>query len=465
MRFLGWFIGRDADNADRETPFDEHAHVLAIISEIWMLVSYVAGSSTQGLNKIEVCDPCNAEVKLKPAELLHRVSDIERRHAPGGQPKPYDRAFMQIVRDAINLLIWPASGLTVAYTTMVTGPFRERTASRYNLAKRAYANLAGRAFGHRILQFAILCLLLGVTGGAVWESAKVALGKALLQNMDVLRAQQASLNAEKVKLELSLLTSVATTDRIEKLTKSMDLPLASYRLCDRALVLLAMTTHKTAQEVVQLPKDGPGSRLLTYASAEERDICGRDNVLQANLGIIHGDLKLYNQNWPSMVGSGFATARNIMHCIWPTCSDNSLFSVRDSEQDVEFRIAPILLVWGNFLLQILFSFTGSAIFVIMDYYNKVRISVLHPRDRFLAPVRLALGLVVGACVGLLFSAYGPLPQSSAVPSASALVSSLTLTASGVAFLAGFGVETVFSMLETLITRVFTLPSQGVVTRT
>lgn len=64
---------------------------------------------------------------------------------------------------------------------------------------------------------------------------------------------------------------------------------------------------------------------------------------------------------------------------------------------------------------------------------------------------------MGACIGLFFSAYGPVPQYSTTASGTNLISSLTLTASGVAFLAGFGVETVFSMLDTLITRVFAVP--------
>lgn len=65
-----------------------------------------------------------------------------------------------------------------------------------------------------------------------------------------------------------------------------------------------------------------------------------------------------------------------------------------------------------------------------------------------------MGLIVGACVGLFFSSAGPMPGTLSSSPAAALVSSLTLTASGVAFLAGFGVETVFTMLQSLIDRVF-----------
>jgi len=304
----------------------------------------------------------------------------------------------------------------------------------------------------------VLALL--VTSLAVWESAKVALGKALLQNLDLLHTQQARLNAEEVKLDLSLAPAAPTADRLARLTQDLKVPLASYRLCDRPLVLLALATDTTPQALVQQAGNIPGPRLLSFATAEERDVCGRDDVLRINLGIVHQDLTQFGQNWPGMVGSGFSITRNLFHCLGLTCGDTSRLALDTSQQDAEFRIAPVILVWGNFVLPIIFSLLGSAIFVLLDHCNKTRDGTLHPRDTFLAPVRLALGLVVGACVGLFFSAAMPQPLSQAAPSATALISSLTLTASGVAFLAGFGVETVFSLLEALIARLFTVPAQG-----
>ena len=274
----------------------------------------------------------------------------------------------------------------------------------------------------------------------------------------MLHTQQARLNAEEVKLDLSLAPAAPTADRLARLTQDLPVPLTFYRLCDRSLVLLALDTHTTLQALAPQAGKAPGPRLLSFATAEERDICGRDDVLRANLGIIHQDLTQFSQNWPGMVGSGFSVTRNVFHCAWPTCGDSSRLALDESQQDVEFRIAPVILVWGNFVLPIIFSLLGSAIFVLLDHYNKARDGTLHPRDTFLAPMRLALGLVVGACVGLFFSATVPQPLSQAAPSASALISSLTLTASGVAFLAGFGVETVFSLLEALIARVFTAPA-------
>ena len=54
---------------------------------------------------------------------------------------------------------------------------------------------------HRLGHYLILVLALLLTSFAVWESAKVALGKALLQNLQDLRTQQAALSVEKARLE------------------------------------------------------------------------------------------------------------------------------------------------------------------------------------------------------------------------------------------------------------------------
>ncbi len=429
-----------------DTP-NSRAQIMALVSEIWMLVDYVAGNPTEGLDAIKVPNPHAPGVVLTPAEVFLAVSDVEGRlSVPTAVPGPDDRASMQIVRDALNLIVAPASGLTVAYTTMVAGPLRRRAASRVNLAENAYGNLASRAFGHRNLQRAILVLAIIATALAVWESAKVALGKALLQNLDLLRTEQAAIGGEKLKLELALGPTRGETGGPVR-PASGPIPLTAYRLCDRALVARSRITPAADQPA-----------WLAYETPEERDICGRDDVLRAKLGIVRGDLRVYSQNWPGMVGSGFAITRNMMACWWPWCSDATDATLPPGGNDVEFKIAPVLLVWGNFVLPVIFGLIGSAIFVTLDHYQKVHDSTLRPRDYFLAPVRLTLGLVVGACVGLFYSSYTPMQASTTEAVGSALIGALTLTASGVAFLAGFGVETVFSLLQSLIARVFTLPA-------
>jgi len=125
-------------------------------------------------------------------------------------------------------------------------------------------------------------------------------------------------------------------------------------------------------------------------------------------------------------------------------------------EDVEFAIAPALAVHANYVLPLIFAFLGAAAFVILDFYGKVRDSVLVPRDHLLSWIRLGLGLMIGGCIGLLVSSYAPLPAAGAQ---SGVIASLTLSASGLAFLAGFGVEGVFTLLQTLVRRMFTGDAQ------
>lgn len=84
---------------------------------------------------------------------------------------------------------------------------------------------------------------------------------------------------------------------------------------------------------------------------------------------------------------------------------------------------------------------------------KRRDSLLAPRDAVLSWIRLVLGMVLGACVGLFFSTANPSLGGTA-PNGAALADSIALSASDLAFIAGFGVEGVFGMLDSLVRRIF-----------
>ena len=88
--------------------------------------------------------------------------------------------------------------------------------------------------------------------------------------------------------------------------------------------------------------------------------------------------------------------------------------------------------------------------IIRSLSRKIRASLLSPRDLHLSFQQLALGAVVGACIGLFVAA----PGSDA--SGESLLGPVALSASAISFVAGFGVEAVFQALEALITRIFNI---------
>jgi hypothetical protein len=110
-------------------------------------------------------------------------------------------------------------------------------------------------------------------------------------------------------------------------------------------------------------------------------------------------------------------------------------------------VAAVLATLSNYWLPVLFGCIGALTALIRDVQFKVSESLLSPRDKALAFIRLPLGLVAGVAVGLFFD-----PGSLSEDATS--IGSFTLTASGVGFLAGYGADAFFRALDALIQKLF-----------
>jgi hypothetical protein len=455
--------------APSSTMDDRKKYAKAILSEIRVMLDYLAANPAKTIQDLKFDDPEKPTEKLglTLSDVLARLDAIDEKLEEASQPLSHvDLALLQVVRDTFSRLAAPASGLSIAYTALVTGTpwIRGSGKSRTKLAEDAYPDFITTARIHRIFQILLLILSIGLTAAAVWESTKVALGKSLLQNLERLRIQQIALVSEKAKLESTLDKVAPDLITFEKIQSDKDLPLQFFSLCNRQYVL----KHSAAAAKIELPKDTSGQDLELRSSSPERDTCDRDHLLAINFRIAQDDLRQYYNYWPRLAGSSFESVAHFLNKILvfqpirntecaaqaPGPSGNGAqVAHQPAACDIELRVAPLLLVWGNYSLPIVFAFLGASIYVILDYFGKVRDSRLLPRDSHLSSIRLVLGLVTGACIGLFFSSYGPTSPGAATD----LISSLSLSASGVAFLAGFGVEGVFTMLEGLVSRVF--PSQ------
>ena len=103
---------------------------------------------------------------------------------------------------------------------------------------------------------------------------------------------------------------------------------------------------------------------------------------------------------------------------------------------------------GSGVLPVLYGFLGAIAAVVRTLSRKIKGSLLSPRDVQLTFQQLALGAVVGACISLFIAAPG------ASDSNTSLLGPVGLSSSAVAFVAGFGVDSVFKALEALISRIF-----------
>jgi hypothetical protein len=471
-------LGSAVGQAEEVVSGDRLEYGRAILSEARMMLDFLAVTPAKTIQDVKFADPAHAEAgEIGAAEVLARLDGIDGTLAADPPRLSHlDLAFLQLVRDTLSRLVAPVTGLSIAYTTLASGTrWGSRSRPRTKLAEIAYPDFVALARLHRWWQAALLALSVLLIGVAVWESTKVALGKSLLQNLERLRIQQTTLSSEKARLEATLDKVSDATISPETIAAEHRLPLESFSLCDRHYVLEAAATAAR----VALPQDESGHPLALRTSPTERDTCDRDHLLALNFKAAQDDLRQYYTYLPRLAGSSFETSAGVLR--WSQCTFFGCAEGRSGAEvrctpdesgaqpplvatsagtgaegrelpscDIELRVAPLLLVWGNYNLPIVFAFLGASIYVILDYFSKVRGNLLLPRDSHLSLIRLVLGLVTGACIGLFFSSYGP----SAPTAGSDLISSLSLSASGIAFLAGFGVEGVFTMLEGLVSRVF-----------
>lgn len=120
------------------------------------------------------------------------------------------------------------------------------------------------------------------------------------------------------------------------------------------------------------------------------------------------------------------------------------------------------LFWGNettarwtlntlatAVLPVFYGLIGAAAAIVRSLSRKMKGSLLSPRDRQLSLQQLALGAVLGACIGLFIA--GPNDKGG---TDLALLGPVALSSSAISFVAGFGVEAVFNALEALIGRIF-----------
>ena len=115
------------------------------------------------------------------------------------------------------------------------------------------------------------------------------------------------------------------------------------------------------------------------------------------------------------------------------------------DADVADFAESVVNIFSNNILPMLFGVLGTLSGLMRSITAKVRESILNPRDHRLSVSLIPMGAVAGLTVGLIIT-----------PNAGTLgfttISSLSATA--LSFLAGYGAEGFFTMLDALLIRIF-----------
>jgi hypothetical protein len=124
---------------------------------------------------------------------------------------------------------------------------------------------------------------------------------------------------------------------------------------------------------------------------------------------------------------------------------------QDSKAGAVQHVAVAVGVVGNYLLPVLYGALGSMGSMLRQFNRRLAERLLTPRDRRAAHIRVMLGVMTGACIGLFFNSSAGAAQATGLGGAA-----VTLSASAIAYLAGYGVEAVFRTLDSLIRHIFRL---------
>lgn len=425
---------RDASERRRSASRDPKVFVLLReLSEVHLLLDNV--SANPDTTVAELVDKEKLEKQGLKEDWIEKICEISWPPDGSNEERAVDAALLIRAKDYLNRLTRPASGATIAFTHLVTQEARDKpgllrrlfdrlrgskkqeeagggemadeqrrarrnAATRQSMAETAYPDLVGKAASFRKAMWVIsvgLLLALLLTCALSWF---VAYGNAGLAELAAARQAVAEAQARINEAE----TSEVSQDNeapAEGTAQPPTAPAAYIRYCQRD----PFTTPSQAQLCQALQR------------AEEDRITAEERVTR----------------WVCIDIVG--------NCDGPT-------------KDGPSRAAALANIMGSAVLPFLYGLLGAGAAIIRSLSRKIRLSLLSPRDLQLSFQQLALGAVVGACIGLFVVA----PGSDAT--GDGLLGPVALSASAISFVAGFGVDAVFQALESLIGRIFNTRQAG-----
>jgi len=453
------------------------------LAEVYLLLDHLSGRSDKSL----LAAMGDGDSK-KGEEWIANICKIGWPPDGSNTQQASDAATLLLAKDRLNAAAKPANGTSIAFSVLVAGDesataqsswswsgsrpddirsnqptkrqaiptdnsladaiapragFGGEPPSRASLAMLAYPGLVGRArcFNvHIKIILALLFLWLIVTCLLSWN---VAAGKAILARLNDIQTARA-VNLKKIEdaevAEVKQQAAVAASrpanpapvggqPAAQQVQPSPNSPKLVQRYCERPLLL----PSKTAE--------GSSHRAKQFDDVTQRQVCDEKDEIDRRQMASNRDLASWVAGWDWI--NALCTG---------SCQTNS-----NAQGPIGARnqwAAILVEVLATAVLPVFYGFLGAGAAIVRRLWGNMKDSLLLPRDVTLAIGQLALGAVIGACIGLFIS-----PSSTDPQNAVGLTTSVTLTPSALSFIAGFGVESVFVTLESLIKRIFNIPEE------
>ena len=341
-----------------------------LTAEISLLLDYLSGLPERFLTSHPHGHlPPDCETYDK---ALARYFPIDEKVRRGETLVSSEIQFLLDLRDYFNSWAEPATGASIAFTTLVVRKSPEARKGKAD-AERAYPEWIRPARFLSSTMMAMLGLAVTITLMIAAFGAYIYIGNSKIANIAEINARITSLDEEILREEISSHpTNAAVLPYCDDLADSVSNP-------------------------------GTSQTVKRFRTVNQSHLCDRYSDLHRKLDLAYDNLA------------------------WPYPHDD--------------RALPALLnAVSGYVLPVLMGLLGSMTYVLRRYLRSVSNRLLTPSDLREYIVRLVLGTVFGVAIGFFTSASGN--ASVAVPVSS-------LGAPALAFVAGYGVESVFRMLDGL----------------
>ena len=402
----------DGGSASARSRLDEEELFHRDLYEVHLLMDYVSGrpeKSLDGLKGLPKYGPDGKTLDTATENVVQQVCEI--RFPPTGGPAAHadQAALLLTLKDQLNAIAAPARGLTIAYTNMFAGVAsshvktsrRGPAAVGYegpSSARWAYPALEGHARKFKDWYRRLPALALVVISVILFLNWNISVTSSVLQQ--IVRAD-------------SDYNALFTPD-------------------------LAFLPTRSACRAGELK----GAQTLS---------CMRARILEQQRVQSRDDLA-------TLFASRWAYARPIGLAIKVLAPDMKTGEDYKCDLPPEYPDVPpsslqnfVIAVVGAFtgiFIPALFGFLGTLAGVVRSVAAKVRDSVLAPRDYTVSRSAMyLLGPAAGMAVGLFFTgadATGSVAKSFGI----------SISAAGLSFLAGYGAESFFMMMDALMARLF-----------
>jgi hypothetical protein len=345
-----------------------------LTAEISLLLDYLSGLP----ERILTSHP-HGQLPLGCAtydEALSRYFPIDDKVRRGEALVSSELQFLLELRDYLNSRAEPATGASIAFTTLVMRKSPEARKGKAD-AERAYPEWISIARALSRAMTALLCLAVIITLSIATLAAYIYLGNAKVANL-------ADINAQFKSLDEEILREEAGANRPQD---------------------AAVLPYCADVESVPDPAN-PAGTLERFRTVAQSHLCAQFSDLRQKENLAYESLSP-----------------------WFPRDDRAL-------------PAELNVVRG-YVLPVLMGLLGSMTYVLRRYLRSVGDRLLTPRDLREYIVRLVLGTVFGVAIGFFTSASGNASEQVVATPVS------SLGAPALAFLAGYGVETVFSLLDGL----------------